>query len=150
MTKLYAVRFEHYGPKSSEDGIKSWVVADNELQVIVETDRTFAYGGWLETILEEAAGEGTNPAGTELASLLRYGGDIDDPDKDLRDAYYGITRLGWTPGLNIDDAEVGVLVRLGVALDWRGVDYAPLIESARTAATKTRELLRVLDGVARE
>jgi hypothetical protein len=41
VTKLYAVRFGHYGPKSSADGIKAWVVADNELQVLIEADRTF-------------------------------------------------------------------------------------------------------------
>jgi Circularly permutated YpsA SLOG family len=123
--RLYKVIFRHYSEKNRADGVKTWVIADNDLQVMIGADNEFGYGGALEDVADEADGSGSHAAGYTLASWLRHRGEIDNPDFPATDFYYGSEKIGWEIGTEIDVADAEALLRLGVAVDWRGIDITP-------------------------
>lgn len=124
MPKLHAIRFSHHAPRGREDGIKLYVIADDEEVILDRLDEREHCGCWAE-----ATGDGEtfdiydddyNVIGTETKRerLLRRRGEIDDECVDFSDAYYGVTCLGWDEGEDVTPEDAAVLIRLGIAEDW--------------------------------
>ncbi len=122
--KLHKIHFSHYSPKDSEQGVKTYVLADSEIAIRDRIDATFKHGAW-----KDAEGDGPidiynddfEVIGQEgrLERALRLRGDIDDENNDYADAYYGLTFWGWDEGQDITEDLASELIRLGIAEDWR-------------------------------
>jgi hypothetical protein len=146
--RLYEISFEHHTERHVTPGMKGWVVADNDLQVLRGIDGEWGAVVWMDLIGEEAGGDGVHAAGFTLVSLLRHRGEIRNPDFPVSDHYYGCMQYGWSAGVDIVGGEdVATVIRLGVAVDWTGIDISPLIEVAWAAAAQISDALSILDGV---
>jgi hypothetical protein len=111
--KLYRIKFSHTAPKDTEEGIKGYLLAENEEQVYNYVDEKFNYGCWKDNDEDEDRepiniyDEDYNVIGTETFKeyILRIKGQMNDEDYDYSDTYYGITLLGWElveENVNID------------------------------------------------
>lgn len=122
--RLHAITFVHASPKDQKGGIVTYVLADTEESVRDGIDTTYNYGCW-----RDKDGDGPvnvydddyNLTGTEsyLTKMLRLRGSQNDEDASYEDAYYGVTHYGWTEPVEVSDSDAEVLLRLGVAQDWR-------------------------------
>lgn len=122
--KLYAIEFRHYSQKDSREGIATYVLADDETTIRDRIDLKYRCGGWKDKDQDgpvniydddyEIIGQETY-----LARMLRMRGDLNDPDHEVTDLYYGATEWGWSDGQEISEALAADLVRLGIAKDWR-------------------------------
>ena len=122
--KLYKITFTHYGPKSSEEGFKGFVLAEDDASVFNHVDLEFTGGSWSDRIWGETDSNGVTeyrpeeypdgPTGKDIYDqILKERGDYwDEPWGDL---YYGITQWGWDEGQDINAWDADSLVRLGVA-----------------------------------
>lgn len=142
--KLHKILIRHYSQKDSKEGIVTYVVADNEQEIFDRLDAKngpYTYGGWRERS-EDTDDENDdsetvrNDAGHELLEIydddykvigretylermLRLRGEFNDDDAEVEDAYYGVTHYGWDEGVEIGNEDACVLLRLGIAKDWR-------------------------------
>lgn len=122
--KLHKIMFKHYAPKDSEEGIRAYVLAVDE-KTILQYVSNLTGGVWADRMREdgplEIHDEDYEVIGTETVEehLLRFRGDMEDPVADTSDAYYGVTLWGWDEGVEISDEDAAVLLRLGIAEDWR-------------------------------
>lgn len=122
MTTLYAIEFRHHSQKDSESGIKRYVLADDAVVIRDRLDKDEVYTSWSDHDPIPLYDEDYNEAGEEnyMDRMLRLRGEINDEDFDgYDDLYYGLTLWGWSEGQDITDADAEVLLRLGIAEDWR-------------------------------
>jgi hypothetical protein len=122
--RLYQILFRHYAPKDSEFGIKTFVLADDEVTIRDRIDAQFQFGAWKERDEDgpqDVYGDDYEVIGQELylARMLRLRGEYNDPDHEVSDLYYGATQWGWDEGREITEALAVELIRLGIAQDWR-------------------------------
>ncbi len=129
MPSLYRIRFCHYAPKDSEEGIKGYVVVEDEAAIADYVAKEYML------LDDEALNERLNKYGeldyyeeeevdeeeffeTRLARLARHKGDMDD-DRDLMaDLYYGATLYKWEEiTRDVTEAEVLLLEKLGILID---------------------------------
>ncbi len=104
---LYVLKFRHFAPKDSEDGIKTYLIANSceEIYEWLKTDPEInegtictPYKCYEESNKEyEIYDEDYKVIGTETFKerMCRLQGDMFDGDVDISDAYYGITLYGW-------------------------------------------------------
>lgn len=124
MLKLHKIMFKHFSPKDSEEGIRTYVIAVDE-KTILQYVNNLTGGVWADRMREDGPldihDEDYEVIGTETVEehLLRFRGEIEDPDADVSDTYYGVTHWGWDEGVAISDEDAAVLLRLGIAEDWR-------------------------------
>ena len=85
---LYRILFRHYGPKDSEEGIKTYLLARDEHDVYHFIDKEYAY--W-----EEYKEDGDIGKESMKEKMIRLKGDINDGYFDCSDAFYGVTAFGW-------------------------------------------------------
>ena len=112
--KLFKVTFMHYSQKDSEEGIKGYVLAETEHEVMLHIDASYVYDSWkgsepievwdekLEKLIERPF----------LDKIMKERGEY---WQDVSDLYYGATQHGWEEGVEISDADAEVLLRLGLA-----------------------------------
>lgn len=132
MSKLHCVRSTHYGPKNFHEAVETYLIADNEEQVFTWMQRKCH---WQSDLEEEAWVVGLRPgddpsraavfgitideyneARGKRGGMLRFWrGDYEVPE----DLYYGVTHYRWDAGREVDEHEIAVLLRLGVAVDAR-------------------------------
>jgi hypothetical protein len=137
---LVAIRFTHYAPKDSEEGIKEYVISDSFEKVLEYIEKTY-YG-----VFGEEDDEGSvcpskewwdaHPDAKREADQLgfkvdEYGfglglGDVVGPYRDIviwwggndfgdvEDAYYGVTQYHWETQ-RISSENAATLVGLGIA-----------------------------------
>jgi hypothetical protein len=130
--KLHKIMLRHCGPKSQVEVVLLYVLADSEECILNRLDSIdgagdrFTYGLWAERSAEaedpfEIYDDESNVIGTEtyLERMLRLRGEFNDPDADFDDAYYGIKHYGWDEGAEISQQEWEILLKLGIAQDWR-------------------------------
>lgn len=128
---LYQIMLEHYAPKDSEKGIFTYLAAESDDQVFewLKNDPKLKDGRHLFTGYDmveddeesyEIYDEDYNEIGTETAKerLIRLKGDLNDPDVELSDLYYGRTLIGWNVvKFNITELEIINLEGLGIAIE---------------------------------
>lgn len=122
--KLHQIKFIHASPKDREEGTKAFVVFDGDEAALRDRiDADFNYGGWKDSAADTRNIYDNDDVligrETHADRMLRLRGEMFDEDADYADAYYGITHWGWTEGVEITDEDAAVLLRLGVAVDWR-------------------------------
>ena len=116
---LYKIVFSHYGPKDSEEGIKTLLLAESDEQVYdwlaSEPDGySLCWKERMEDPDDEWFDENGDPEGYK-ARMIRLKGEINDDDSDFSDAYYGLTFYGWElVDENIDDKKADYLIRVGL------------------------------------
>jgi len=113
--RLFKVTFMHYSQKDSAEGIKEYLLADTEHEVVEHIDVNHAWESWsdrdpidvwdekLEKLIERPF----------LDKILKERGDYWEEVSDL---YYGATQFGWEEGVEISDTDAEVLLRLGIAV----------------------------------
>jgi hypothetical protein len=134
MNKLYKVLLRHCSPKDSVEVVYSYVIANNDEQVMFAIDNNLNNKIWQDQHLEEEdnydisiyndedekyviLGNGKN-----LDKKMIFKGDFNDPNVSYDDAYYGIKHWGWSDAILIDDVELETLLKLQIAIDWRNVE----------------------------
>jgi hypothetical protein len=125
--KLHKIQIRHCAPKDCKESIVSYVLANNENQILSYIDKELLFGTWsdrhvdsLEDPISITDNEG-NTIGTELykEKMLRLRGEFNDEDADYSDAYYGVTHYGWDEGITISNEEAETLIKLNIVLDLR-------------------------------
>lgn len=130
--KLHKILLRHCSPKDSVEVTKQYVLADKEIAILERLDAPegrYTYGAWKEHSAEAEEpcniyDDKYNVIGMEtyLEKMLRLRGEFNDDDADYSDAYYGIRHWGWDEGVEISEGDAAVLLRLGIAEDWRTYD----------------------------
>lgn len=111
---LYSIDFEHWSQKDSQTGIKGYLIAENDEQVLDWFLANDEFNGqqvwtWWKDAVEE------KPKRRER--LLRKKGELYDQKRldGLSDLYYGARLFGWRLTCEVDEAEAAVLLKTGVA-----------------------------------
>jgi len=118
---LYKIIFSHHGPKDSEEGIKTLLLAENDEQVYdwlaSEPDGCFLF--WKERMEDpddEWFDENGDPEDWK-ARMIRLKGEINDDDRDFSDAYYGLTFYGWEMiDENVNQDKIDYLISIGFCI----------------------------------
>lgn len=107
--KLFKHLALHGAPKSSVRYIDGYFLAENE---DVVADHLIHHNGW---DLEDDTEDGTPNPVTYAERMRAIRGSVNDEDLSWEDAYYGVTAFGWDGGVDINDQDAEVLLRLGIA-----------------------------------
>lgn len=123
MGNLYKIVFKHFAPKDSEEGIKEYVVADNEDQIFDHIVANHS-GGWEDRQEDEPYdiyNDDFEIIGKESfkEKMMRLKGEYHDEGVDVSDAYYGVTIMGWEKIENTSDGQIKTLLELNIAVDIR-------------------------------
>lgn len=112
--RLFPIKFTHYSPKDSEEGVKGYVLAETEREAMKHIDFNFGNQCWhnadplevwdekLEKIVEVSF----------LEKIMKERGEFWEVPTDLD---YGATQWGWDEGVEISEEDAAVLLRLGIA-----------------------------------
>jgi len=118
---LYKIIFSHHGPKDSEEGIKTLLLAENDEQVYdwlaSEPDGYFlCWKERMEDPDDEWFDENGDPEDWK-ARMIRLKGEINDDDRDFSDAYYGLTFYGWEMiDENVNQDKIDYLISIGFCI----------------------------------
>lgn len=122
--QLFRIKVLHAAPKDVHESIEGYVVAETEQQVFEYVDKVHCFGSWSESEETRTVCK-TKPDGDEYEVEVPFAewvmaerGDLED-ESGFEDAYYGVTKHGWGPVGEVTEADVEVLVRLGIAVDLR-------------------------------
>ncbi len=123
MMNLYKITFIHTSPRDREDGIKGYLLAENDEQVYNYIDENLNGECWKDA--DEA--EDSEPIelydddykviGTETfkQKMLRIKGEQNDGDYDFSDDdYYGITLYGWELVIENTEGDYSEMIELGI------------------------------------
>lgn len=136
--RLYPIGFVHYSPKDSEQGVKEYVIANGDDEVIEYVSQTYRFGDLLGYDEDETSirydEEWLKRYPLKLAEANTLGFDIDteyhyvtgpnthmirwyegEDFKDADNAYYGVIHYYWRDSIDISNEDAAVLVRLGLA-----------------------------------
>jgi hypothetical protein len=123
---LYSIDMCHYSPKDSESGIITYLLANSAEEVfdfISNNGRDLGiFNCWNEKVEDGEIFDiyvDNEIIGTETyrERMIRLEGEINDPDNDYSDAYYGITHYGWAlVKTDISELETNVLLDLKIAI----------------------------------
>jgi hypothetical protein len=125
--KLHKIQIRHCAPKDCKESIVTFVLANNENQILNYIDTELLFGTWSDRH-DDSLSEPlsiTNDDGDLIGSefykekMLRLRGEFNDENADYSDAYYGVTHYGWDEGIEITDAEAKTLIKLNIVLDLR-------------------------------
>lgn len=118
--KMYKIVLRHLGPKSSSEGIVTYLIASSDEQVLRYIDKEYIYNSWQER------DDDTDVEFSYLKKLLKCRGEYFDEDCDSSDAYYGIKHYGWEKGVAIDEEQCKILLKLKIAKDIRKFKFNPI------------------------
>lgn len=101
---LYRIKVLHAAPKDTHKSIQSYLLAENDEQVLEWIDKTHRYGSWGDAIRDgDTKWDDDADEGIPVREyLLKHKGDLDD-DEGYEDAYYGVTKMGWELVCNAAD-----------------------------------------------
>jgi hypothetical protein len=104
---LYALKFRHYAPKDSKEGIITYLTAESSEAIyewlksepVVNGDMIFNSYQYKEDDNEtfNIYDDDYKVVSTETFKerMVRLNGEMFDEDADVSDAYYGVTHYGW-------------------------------------------------------
>ncbi len=114
---LYKIIFEHHSPLDSEEGIKTYLLANNTEEVYEYMLKRY----WLwRNSKDEKLYPVYNYDYEEICTesfrekMLRINGEIHEEDPDLSDAYSGITLYGWELIDTPPDTDFSDMIKLGI------------------------------------
>lgn len=125
---LYKILFRHFSPKDSEEGIKTFLVADSD-EAVYEwlkgepriADDAGLYNSWAyheqDEVTHDIYDEDYNIIGTETSKerIIRFCGELNDDEVEVTDTYYGVTLFGWEKvAENVNDSDIEAAMRLGI------------------------------------
>ena len=117
---LYEIRFRHYAPKDSKEGILTYLVAENDKRVYdwlrsePKVDDFTLYNSWAH---KDSPEDGDYEDGFE-ERIIECSGDMYDDYSEVDDLYYGATQYGWKlakENISVDDATI--IKELGVKIE---------------------------------
>lgn len=144
---LVELRFVHYSPKDSKEGIKEFLIANDEAQAVAYIDNEHMYDSLfedddvielgdedMESFYPSKEWWESHPGMKEKA--IAAGLEVDEYNvsgksksitlwykgttwQDTDDAYYGVTHWDWSRQRPLNPDEVAMLIELGVAKDIR-------------------------------
>ena len=127
MPNLYSIRFKHFAPKDSKEGIVGYVIAHSSEDVYEfiksepELNGVNIYNEFEDKENGFEDGEdGFEDEGNEVDNIdeesfkermIRLGGEMYDEDAEVNDAYYGVTHYGWKFEREIqDEGDISILM----------------------------------------
>jgi hypothetical protein len=129
---LYKVIFTHYAPLGNEEGIKEYVLCEDDNKMYDYVDSKFNYDGWKEKESDLYSDEyseyykedAENPRGVLIkkspfrVSIINNKGQVDHDDNEYLDLFYGLTHYGWElVKENVDNFDFLKLKQLGVIVE---------------------------------
>jgi hypothetical protein len=91
-----------------------YVLADNEDQILERLDEKYVYGSWSSND-EDYEHDGYEDY---YAYMLAIRGEIND-EQVMNGALEGSQQYGWDEGQEITEEEAQIMLKFGVAKDWR-------------------------------
>lgn len=121
MPNLYSIRFKHFGPEDSQEGILGYVIAETaeEVYEFIKIDpeinglKINSYSDCDDEEEFKVYDEDDVVIGTETYKerMLRLGGQMYDENAEVNDAYYGVTHYGWKLEREIqDEGDISILM----------------------------------------
>lgn len=121
MPNLYSIRFVHFAPKDSQEGIIGYVVAytADEIYEFIKSDpeingiKIYSSFDCDESETFEIYNEDYEVIGTETFKerMLRLGGQMYDEDSEVDNAHYGVIHYGWKLERKIqDEGDISILM----------------------------------------
>jgi len=104
---LYVLKFKHYAPKDSIEGIVTYLIANSSENIYEwmksepEINDHYIINSYKHNENDDKIfniyDENYNVIGTETFKerMIRLNGEMFDKDADVSDAYYGVTHYGW-------------------------------------------------------
>lgn len=99
--KLFKVHVKHYSPKDSHTAIEGFLIRETEREVCDYVSTKLGYmdakdlDEEIESFDDDEDGEDGDEEETRRDRLMRFHGELFDPDADVSDLYYGATQYGW-------------------------------------------------------
>lgn len=123
--KLYEIRFRHYAPKGSKEGILTYLLAESDEKVYewIRSEPTLSNGksiyvSWMYKDSLDNDNEDEFEEGFK-ERLIECSGDMYDDESEVYDLYYGATQYGWKEvNSDITHKEFTELKRLGISISW--------------------------------
>lgn len=100
--KLWELRFRHYAPKDSEEGILGYLIADTSEQIyeFLKTEPTIPDGGHGRGIfvswMYKDDPENEEYDESHRQRLIECCGEMYDEGEEVNDTFYGVTHYGWS------------------------------------------------------
>jgi len=129
---LYSIDFVHYAPRGSEEGMFGYIAANNDEGVYewIKSEPSINSHKKLYSSYEDREEESYDiydenyklvGAESFKEKMIRLCGEMNDPDAEVDDTYYGVTLLGWSIiKEDISDTELGVMEELGILIGKQG------------------------------
>ena len=118
--KLYRIIVLHGAPKDSHTATETYLAAENEDQVANWIQAEKCYGHWLDD--EDGDEPRTRNADDDYEKEISFRewvmlkcGDLED-EEGWEDAYYGVTKWGWSEVADATQQDIDRLVTLGIAV----------------------------------
>jgi hypothetical protein len=102
--KLFKVHVKHYSPKDSHTSVEGFLIRETEREVcdyvsmklgyMDEKDMAEEVESYDDDGEDDGDDENVEPE-TKRDRLMRFHGELFDPDADVSDLYYGATQYGW-------------------------------------------------------
>ncbi len=121
--KLFKIKMRHCAPRDCKESIFSYVLANDESQVLNYIDKEILFGIWSdrhhdslsEPIVTKEEGKIIHIE-VYKEKMLRIKGEFNDENADYSDAYYGITHYGWEEGIEISESDANILLKLNLVI----------------------------------
>ena len=121
--KLYKITVKHAAPKDSHTATETLIEAEHDEAVYSWIDKEKCYGGWTESCTPEDNeepevfyfGEDYDTEYGFKEWCIKSKGDLDD-ERGYEDAYYGVTKWGWSEVEGATPADVVRLKELGLCI----------------------------------
>lgn len=122
--KLWELRFRHYAPKDSEEGIIGYLIADSSTQIydylktepILKDGLKYGRGiyvGW--NYQDDPCSEGYDE--NHRQRLIDCCGEMYDEEEKVNDAFYGVIHYGWYCVCDeISNLEIATLQSCGIVI----------------------------------
>lgn len=117
MQRLFKIKFKHYSPKDSEEGVRGFISLDSEEEALKYVLKLSCMGDDLSEPVEvwDLKTDETHTS-TLGAELLKNKGLINYDGNDYSDAYYGITHYGYEDCGEVSYSIVKTLQAFGLML----------------------------------
>lgn len=120
--KLWELRFRHYAPKDSEEGIIGYLIADTSEQIYdfikteptLQDDSNFDRGLYVDWMYKDNPDDEVYDE-DHRERLIDCCGEMYDEEEEVNDAFYGVTHYGWVCVRDeISNLEIATLQSCGI------------------------------------
>jgi hypothetical protein len=136
--RLFKIYVKHYAPKDSHESVEGFLLAKTEEEVCIFVKTRLGHSE-IEDLDKEVKtyDDDFNYVTHEShkARLIRFGGDLFDPNVEISDAYYGVTHYGWKHVGAASPEEIAFMRRMDLLLDER-LDREKAVQEAEAAARR--------------